>query len=86
VEDLNTDQLIARMEADELEGAEKMSPRDWARMRSISPQLVYYHIRQGHIKMEKCNCGRNVIDVEAADTFWKGKESKDKKPEEEGVT
>jgi hypothetical protein len=67
----STDELMARMELDELEGATKLSPRDYGKMRGIKPQLVYYHIREGHVKMEKCLCGRNVIDVDLADQYFK---------------
>jgi hypothetical protein len=45
----------------------KLSPVEYARMRGIRPQLVYYHIRQGHIEKEWCVCGRRVIDVALAD-------------------
>jgi hypothetical protein len=78
-EGLNTDELIALMQQEEAEGAAKLSPREWASLRGITPQLVYYHIRAGHIKPETCICGRTVIDVEAADEFWKTKENKEKK-------
>jgi RecA-family ATPase len=68
---LTTDQLFAAMEAHEHEGATKCSPREYGKMRSISPQLVYYHIRQGHIDKEWCLCGRSVIDIEKADIYFK---------------
>jgi hypothetical protein len=66
----NMDDLIALMEADELEGAPYLSPRDFAKVIKASPQLVYYHIRQGHIKKKRCVCGRTVINVEEAKAFW----------------
>jgi hypothetical protein len=62
---------MAQVERDELEGATKLSPRDYGKLRGISPQLVYYHIRQGKIKKETCLCGRSVIDVDAADQHFK---------------
>ena len=68
---LGTDELMAAMERDELEGASKLSPRDYGKLRGISPQLVYYHIRQGKVKKETCLCGRSVIDVDLADQFFK---------------
>lgn len=67
----NADELIAQMRLDELEGATKLSPRDYAKARGMSPQLVYYHIREGHIKKERCLCGRNVIDIDLADQYLK---------------
>lgn len=67
----NMDELMAQMKLDELEGATKLSPREYGKMRGIAPQLVYYHIREGHIKKEQCQCGRSVIDVDAADQYFK---------------
>lgn len=73
-EPLTTDEFIRQMERDELEGATKLSPRDYGKLRGIAPQLVYYHIRNGRIKKEQCQCGRSVIDVDTADQFFqKGK-------------
>ena len=70
----NTDDLIRQMAADEHEGATKLKPIKYGRLRGIQPQLVYYHIRKGHIKEEQCLCGDTVIDVDLADQFFhKGK-------------
>ena len=68
---MSMDELMAAMERDEMEGATKLSPRDYGKFRGISPQLVYYHIRQGKLKKETCQCGRSVIDVNSADEFFK---------------
>lgn len=62
----NTDDLIEQMEVDELADAAKLSPRDFAKMMGMQPQLVYYYIRTGVIKKETCLCGRPVVDVEAS--------------------
>lgn len=70
---MNTDDLIRQMELDELADAPKLTPREYGRLRGIAPQLVYYHLRQGHLKEERCLCGRKVIDVEAADAYFKPK-------------
>jgi hypothetical protein len=67
----NLDDLRQQMEMDDLSDATKLSPREYGKLRGISPQLVYYHIRQNHIKQEHCICGRNVIDVQAADEYFK---------------
>jgi len=75
---LSTDELFAEMDKHEFEGATKISPRDYGKMRGISPQLVYYHIRQGHLTKEVCNCGRSVIDIDLADKYFgKGVYSED---------
>jgi DNA-binding CsgD family transcriptional regulator len=71
---LSTEELLQAMERDEAEGATKLSPREYGLMRGIKPQLVYYYIKRGKVKLEHCICGRNVIDVEAADAFFKPKE------------
>jgi hypothetical protein len=72
--DGNMDELMKKMELDDLDGVTKMSPRDYGKLRGISPQLVYYHIREGRIDKERCECGRSVIDVDRADAhFKKGK-------------
>lgn len=71
----NFDDLRRRIELDELadqaELSRKMTPRDYARARSIkNAQSVYYHIKTGHLKQIKCECGRWVIDVEEADIYY----------------
>jgi hypothetical protein len=53
------------------EEASKLSPREYGKLRGIQPQLVYYHIRQGHIDKETCLCGRSVIDIDKADQYFK---------------
>ncbi len=65
-EPLNTDELIAAMERDEVEGATHLSPRDFAKSIGVAPQLVYYYIRTGKIEATTCLCGRKVIEVEQA--------------------
>jgi len=66
---LNTDELIEQMQADESEGAIKLSPREWAKLRDVTPQLVYYWLRNDKIETETCICGRKVIDVKKADEY-----------------
>jgi hypothetical protein len=72
--DGNSDELMQRMLLDEADDATKLKPIKYGKLRGIQPQLVYYHIRQGHIKTEQCLCGDTVIDVDAADEYFqKGK-------------
>jgi RecA-family ATPase len=68
---LSTDELMRQMELDEFEGATKVSPRDYGKLRGIAPQLVYYHIREGHITWTHCECGRRVILIKEADEYFK---------------
>ena len=67
----NADELIAQMQKDELEGATKLTPREYGKLRGIAPQLVYYHVREGHVKKEQCVCGRSVVDVDACDQYFR---------------
>jgi hypothetical protein len=81
----NTDDLIRRIEADELadkldaarDGTAKMSVREYAKVKGLEPQLVYYYIRNGKIDQEHCPCcGRKVIDVKSADEFFRQRDAK----------
>jgi hypothetical protein len=55
--------------AEQAEEVGKLSPREYAKLRKITPQLVYYYLRTGKIKEERCICGRKVIDVATADSY-----------------
>lgn len=72
---MNTDDLIAQMEQDELkdelEESTVCTPINYAKAKGISPQVVYYHIRVGHLKPERCACGRRVINIEEADKLFR---------------
>jgi hypothetical protein len=45
----------------------KLTPREYAQLRGMSPQLVYYYIRNKVLELEYCLCGRRVLDVNKAD-------------------
>lgn len=78
---MDSDELRKLMEEDELaDQAEfgKLSVREYAKLKGIQPQLMYYYIRSGHIKVEPCVCGRKVIDVASADAYLSEKEAKAK--------
>lgn len=80
----NIDDMIRQMELDDLADTTKLSPREYGKLRGISPQLVYYHIRQGRVMIEHCICGRKVIDVKKADEFFhKGEFAEDNHNQEE---
>ena len=81
---MNLDELRQQMEEDDLaDQAEigKLSVREYAKLKGMAPQLVYYYIRNGHIKQETCVCGRKVIDVAGADAFFLEK-AEEKRPRE----
>ena len=44
--------------------AGKLTPREFATWMDTSPQMIYYYIRTGTLKLEYCNCGRKVLDVD----------------------
>lgn len=60
------DDLFDRFDKFELEGRSKLTPREFARLQDMAPQLVYYYIRNGVLTTEECLCGRRVLDVEAS--------------------
>jgi hypothetical protein len=68
--DLNIDELLRLMELDEKEDAPLITPVDYAKMRPLSPQIVYYHLRQGHIQERRCPCGRKTMILEEADAYF----------------
>lgn len=72
----NSDELIKQMELDELSDATKLTPRDYGKLRGHAPQLIYYYIRTGKLDVEKCLCGRKVIDVADADAFFESRKKK----------
>jgi hypothetical protein len=53
--------------ADQAEVVGKLSPIEYAKLRGMQSQLVYYYIRTNVIQDERCVCGRRVIDVRNAD-------------------
>jgi hypothetical protein len=52
---------------DQADEVGKLTPREYAKLRGMSPQLVYYYIRNKVVTEERCVCGRRVVDVKAAD-------------------
>lgn len=73
----NFDDLERQMQKDELEDASKLTPIEYGRLRGIKPQLIYYHLRthnnpeEGkYIQLERCLCGKKVIDVKRADEYF----------------
>jgi hypothetical protein len=55
---------------DQAETIGKLTPREYAKIRNMAPQLVYYHLRNKHIELELCICGRKVIDVKKTDDYF----------------
>jgi hypothetical protein len=68
--ELNTDELVAQMERDELADAALLTPRDFAKVIGVQPQLVYYYIRTKKLDVVVCQCGRKCVNVEAATKFF----------------
>jgi hypothetical protein len=72
---LNEQDMEVQDIQEQAEQVGKLSPREYAKLRDMKPQLVYYYIRTGAIKEEHCVCGRKVIDVLAADEALQAKKS-----------
>jgi hypothetical protein len=81
----NIDDLIAQMEADELEDKAQttthLTPIEYAKLHNMRPQKVYYAIRHKKLEVEKCMCGRKVINIATADEYFGFKKEG---PEEDG--
>ena len=71
---LNTDELIAQFQLDELADAPLITPVNYGKLyANMTPQKVYYHIRAGHLTVVRCPCGRKcVVKDEADKLFEKG--------------
>jgi hypothetical protein len=61
---------------DQVDEVGKLTPREYAKLRGIAPQMVYYHIRNKHLEIELCICGRKVIDVKTADKVFEDRKRK----------
>lgn len=68
---MTMDQVIAQMELDEIEDAPLITPVNYAKVRPITPQLVYYAIRTHKINTQVCNCGRKCILKDEADDYFR---------------
>lgn len=66
----NLDDLIAQMKLDDLEGATKLPPIQYAKLRGMYPQKVYTAIRNHRLEATTCECGRKVIVVADADRLF----------------
>lgn len=82
------DDFIKQLEQDELadkvESTTHATPIEYARARGITPQKVYYALRNHRDKLntEQCKCGRRVLDITLADNYFG---YKDELPNEEDV-
>lgn len=66
-----TDEELERFEiADQAREVGKLTPREYAKLHNMKPQLVYYYIRSKQLELEYCICGRRVIDVKSADALF----------------
>ena len=71
VTSLNTDELIARMQLDELADAPLITPVNYAKLYTgMTPQRVYYHMKRGHLDRVRCPCGRWCVVKDAADKLF----------------
>ena len=63
------DDAIKAME-DDSEGATKLPPIQYAKLRGMYPQKVYAAIRKGKLPLVFCDCGRKVVVIDDADRFF----------------
>jgi hypothetical protein len=68
---MDIDETIRQMMADEEEDAPCITPVNYGHLRGMAPQLVYYHIKAGHIVAFRCECGRRVVRKEEADDYFR---------------
>jgi hypothetical protein len=61
---------------DQADEVGKLTPREFAKLVGIAPQLVYYYIRSGQLEIENCICGRKVVDVKKAQAVVDDKRKK----------
>lgn len=61
---------------DQAEEVGFLTPREYAKLRGMKPQMVYYYLRTGVITDELCKCGRRVINVVTTDEALSSKARK----------
>lgn len=70
------DDLFRQIQEDELtdkvETTTHATPIEYARARGMVPQKVYYALRNHRDKLntEQCKCGRRVLDITLADSYF----------------
>jgi len=66
------EQIQADELADKIELTTHATPIEYARSRGMSPQKVYYTLRNHADKLntEQCKCGRRVLDITKADIYF----------------
>jgi len=85
----NIDDLMRQIELDDLEDeateVKKLTPIDYAKLRGMRPQQVYYNLKKHKdlLQSERCSCGRRVIDVEQADLYFGFKRAEDDTEEQD---
>lgn len=73
---MGIDDLFRQMQeddlADKVETTTHATPIEYARTRGMTPQKVYYALRnhQDKLNTEQCKCGRRVLDIELADKYF----------------
>jgi hypothetical protein len=65
----NIDEVIARMQADDLEDQIYATPVQYSKIRPVASPQVYGYIRRNRLPTYTCQCGRNVIKIEEADAL-----------------
>lgn len=70
---MNIDDIVKDMEAFDNEGAEFMTPVQYAKVRPVQAPQVYGWMKSGKINWQRCQCGRKIINVQEVDDFLRSK-------------
>jgi hypothetical protein len=88
---MGIDDLWKQIEEDEredkIETTSHATPIEYARSRGMTPQKVYYALRnhRDQLNTELCNCGRKVIDINLADIYFGINDTSRMVQDEEGM-
>jgi hypothetical protein len=74
---VESEEDLERLELqDQAETVGTMTPRDFAKLYGVAPQLVYYYIRTKKLPVVYCACGRKTINYNEAKALFDGRGQK----------
>lgn len=83
------DDFLREIEQDELndkaESVTHLTPIEYARLRGMAPQTVYYALRnhRDRIQAVNCQCGRRVLEITVADSYFGFEKEAEKEDDED---
>ena len=66
--DLPNDLIDIQEQANEVDF---LTPRDYARLKGVAPQMIYYHIRTGTLETFHCACDEKSLTSKKATTVYR---------------